>query len=211
MLQSLKINEIFYSIDGEGKRAGELAAFIRLTGCNLRCSYCDTCYAMNEGCLMSIAEIVKAVENWHNITITGGEPLNQDIRGLLNLLYEHEVNIETNGSVDISPYFQYKNVFFTIDYKLPSSGMSNKMLEDNFIKLRECDVLKFVVSDIADMDAAKDFYNRINPKCAVYFSPVYGQIEPSTIVEYMKENNLQDWRLQLQLHKIIWEPEKRGV
>lgn len=211
MSQFLNINEIFYSIDGEGKRVGKLVGFIRLTGCNLRCSYCDTLYAMNEGKLMAIESIANKVFLYKNITITGGEPLMQDLHGLLKLLKNHSINIETNGSIDISDYLDYDNVFFTIDYKTPSSMMNDRMIEKNFKLLRPRDVLKFVVSNIEDLDAAQEFYNEVKPECNVFISPVYNRILPESIVEYMKDNFLENWRLQLQLHKIIWRPEERGV
>ena len=116
MNYSLCVNEIFDSIDGEGKKAGQLATFIRLCGCNLRCSYCDTAYAFNEGQHMDIADIIAQV-SYPNVTLTGGEPLCQDIHALLEGLKGHSVNIETNGSMDIEPYFKYDHVWFTVDYK----------------------------------------------------------------------------------------------
>lgn len=150
MNYSLCVNEIFDSIDGEGKKAGQLATFIRLCGCNLRCSYCDTAYAFNEGRHMDIADIIAQV-SYPNVTLTGGEPLCQDIHALLEGLKGHSVNIETNGSMDIEPYFKYDHVWFTVDYKSLSSDMANRMLPENFEKLRPQDVLKFVVGDEADL------------------------------------------------------------
>ena len=138
MNYSLCVNEIFDSIDGEGKKAGQLATFIRLCGCNLRCSYCDTAYAFNEGRHMDIADIIAQV-SYPNVTLTGGEPLCQDIHALLEGLKGHSVNIETNGSMDIEPYFKYDHVWFTVDYKSLSSDMANRMLPENFAagELRE--------------------------------------------------------------------------
>ena len=135
----------------------------------------------------------------------------QDLHGLLKFLKNHSINIETNGSIDISDYLAYDNVFFTIDYKTPSSMMNDRMIEKNFKLLRPRDVLKFVVSSIEDLDAAREFCNEIKPECNIFISPVYNRILPESIVEYMKDNLLENWRLQLQLHKIIWRPEKRGV
>lgn len=209
----LLVNEIFASIDGEGKRAGELATFIRLTGCNLRCSYCDTAYAFKEGKPMTVQEIVDKVTQ-KRVTLTGGEPLTQDVKPLLKALKGHEVNIETNGSIDIAPYFDFDNVFFTVDYKSGSSGMNKKMLMSNFKKLRSKDVLKFVIGSFEDLEEAKLFYlNHFADlqDYKIYVSPVFGQIEPKDIVEFMKKNNLGQWRIQLQLHKFIWNPKKRGV
>lgn len=210
MKSSLCVNEIFDSIDGEGKKAGQLATFIRLCGCNLRCSYCDTTYAFTEGRDMDVDDIVRQV-SYPNVTLTGGEPLCQDVDGLLSALKGHSVNIETNGSVDIAPYIKYDHVWFTIDYKSLSSGMADKMLSENFEKLRPQDVLKFVVGDEADLEQALVVYEHYRPKCAVYIGAVFGQIEPSRIVEFMKEHELTDWHLQIQLHKVIWNPDLRGV
>ena len=211
MQNELSVNEIFFSIDGEGKRAGKLAAFIRLAGCNLRCSYCDTEYAFTDGQLMRIDEIAEAVEGWENVTVTGGEPLLQDIHALLERLQGHEVNIETNGSVDVTPYHEYPRVFFTLDYKCPSSGMESSMLEKNFQTLRSQDVLKFVVGDREDLRRAQEVCEKYEPRCPVYLSPVFGKIEAKEIVEYMKSARYKNWRLQLQLHKYIWPPDARGV
>ena len=205
------VNEIFFSIDGEGKRAGSLAAFIRLAGCNLRCSYCDTAYAFTEGTPMRAEEIAEAVKGWKNVTVTGGEPLCQDVHALLQRLREHEVNIETNGSVDVTPYHAYPWVFFTLDYKCPSSGMESSMLEKNFQTLRPQDVLKFVVGDMEDLRTAQRVCEKYEPNCLVYLSPVFGKIEAKEIVEYMKGARYKNWRLQLQLHKYIWPPDARGV
>ena len=211
MQNELSVNEIFFSIDGEGKRAGKLAAFIRLAGCNLRCSYCDTEYAFTDGQLMRIDEIAEAVEGWENVTVTGGEPLLQDIHALLERLQGHEVNIETNGSVDVTPYHEYPWVFFTLDYKCPSSGMESSMLEKNFQTLRSQDVLKFVVGDREDLRRAQEVCEKYEPRCPVYLSPVFGKIEAKEIVEFMKSARYKNWRLQLQLHKYIWPPDARGV
>ena len=210
MKYSLCVNEIFDSIDGEGKTAGQLASFIRLCGCNLRCSYCDTTYAFTEGKDMDVDDIVKQVSYPH-VTLTGGEPLCQDVHALLAALKGHSVNIETNGSVDIEPYFKYDHVWFTVDYKSLSSDMAGRMLESNFEKLRPQDVLKFVVGDEADLRQALGVYQLYRPKCAVYVGAVFGKIEPRRIVEFMKEHRLTDWHMQLQLHKIIWNPDDRGV
>ncbi|KMO87823.1 radical SAM protein [Megasphaera cerevisiae DSM 20462] len=210
MKNSLWVNEIFDSIDGEGKTAGQLASFIRLKGCNLRCAYCDTTYAFHEGYLME-AETIASKVSYPDITITGGEPLCQDLHGLLELLQDHSINIETNGSMDITPYFRYAGVWFTIDYKSLSSGMSNHMLLHNFRCLRPQDVLKFVVGTKDDLEQARFVCDTYRPGCPVYVGAVFGAISPGEIVEFMKEYELTDWHLQLQLHKFIWAPEARGV
>lgn len=212
--ETLKVNEIFFSIEGEGRRAGELAAFIRLTGCNLRCSYCDTEYAFSEGKPWKVQDIASEVQGWRNITLTGGEPLLQDVHGLLDYLpLASDINIETNGSIDITQYFGYPNVFFTIDYKCPSSDMEDRMISKNFCRLRPQDCLKFVVGDIEDLKVARAVCFSQNIPCPVYISPVFGKIEPSVIVDFIKDNRIicENWRVQLQLHKYIWDPMKRGV
>ena len=209
----LMVNEVFFSIEGEGRRAGELATFIRLMGCNLRCSYCDTEYAFHNGVSCTAGEIAARVNGSKNITLTGGEPLLQDVHELISLLPRSEINIETNGSVDITPYCKYDNVFFTLDYKCPSSGMEDAMSLHNFGSLRERDCLKFVVGDIADLEKAENLCREYRFPCPVYISPVFGKIEPMVIVDYMKvqQGVCENWRVQLQLHKYIWNPSKRGV
>ena len=215
----MKVFEIFSSIEGEGIRAGQLCTFIRLSGCNLNCSYCDTKYAMTTeaGTHMSVQEIVDEVDaicSSTNVTLTGGEPLwrcSKELRSLLEELVArgYEVNVETNGSIDVTPYMD-PDVFFTVDYKSTSSGMTHKMLTDMFCKLREQDVVKFVVGSKQDLDEARAFCNANGIRARVYVSPVFGQIELADIVEYMKRHML-NWTLQVQLHKIIWDPEMRGV
>lgn len=213
-MKKIMVNEIFDSIEGEGKRAGQLVTFIRLTGCNLRCSYCDTEYAFTEGKEMTASEILDKV-HYHKITITGGEPLIcEDLRRLLSDLHGHEINIETNGSIDIEPFFDFQNVFFTLDYKCQSSKMSHMMCENNFKKMRKRDVLKFVVGSKEDLEQAKKIflkYYRTLRNRVIYISPVFEKIEPKEIVEFIKENKLINWRTQIQMHKVIWEPNKRGV
>ena len=135
----------------------------------------------------------------------------QDDHELLALLRGKSVNIETNGSVDIRSYMGFPQAFFTLDYKCGSSGMKNKMMMDNFSLLRPQDVLKFVVGNINDLDEARNLCKDIKPICPVYISPVFGMINPSKIVKYMKNNSLFKWRVQLQIHKFIWRPEERGV
>ena len=211
----MKVVEIFKSIDGEGIRVGYPVTFIRLAGCNLRCNYCDTKYSYeNEKFTeMTPQEIYNQVYKLggKRITLTGGEPLiHKDVKVLVDLLIQkgYEVNIETNGSVDITLFLD-KHTIITMDYKCASSDMEDKMLLDNISKLRKQDVLKFVVSDDNDLDTVQRIYQ--NTKATVYISPVFGRIEPKQIVEYMLEHNMENCRVQVQLHKIIWNPEERGV
>ena len=211
----MKVVEIFKSIDGEGIRVGYPVTFIRLAGCNLRCNYCDTKYSYEDEKFteMTPQEIYIKVYKLggKRITLTGGEPLiHKDVKVLVDLLIQkgYEVNIETNGSVDITLFLD-KHTIITMDYKCASSDMEDKMLLDNISKLRKQDVLKFVVSDDNDLDTVQRIYQ--NTKATVYISPVFGRIEPKQIVEYMLEHNMENCRVQVQLHKIIWNPEERGV
>lgn len=212
--------EIFDSIDGEGKRTGELATFIRLAGCNLRCSYCDTPYGLDfkEGTPMEIADIIVQCKKYgnKNITLTGGEPL---ARGLIHDLISElslqgfEVNIETNGSIPLYNIPKMKNVFYTMDYKCPSSGVEATMDLKNLNFLDKDDVLKFVVGSEEDLDRTWTILDEYKPKAQVYISPVFGKIEPVEIVNYMKyhKKSFMNARVQVQLHKIIWNPDERGV
>lgn len=212
MLRSMKVIEIFKSIEGEGKRAGVVCTFIRLAGCNLRCSYCDTTYSYTGGTEMSIDEIVSQVDTEH-VTITGGEPLlHANVYDLINALHRIgcSINIETNGSIDIK-YSYVPSIFYTMDYKCPSSGETSKMCEANLMKLAEHDVLKFVVGTREDLDTMKKVLHDYHIRAQVYVSPVFGKIDPAEIVDYLIENKLYNVFLQLQYHKIIWDPEKRGV
>lgn len=222
------VSEIFSSIDGESKRAGELVTFVRAVGCNLRCAYCDSKYtwAMDKDCkTMSVEEIVEECKRLGNtnITFTGGEPLIQkDADELIIALAENgfNVGIETNGAIDYTtrPWFvdNIPNVWLCIDYKGIASGEMDKMLPlDKFAQLRDYDVIKFVVGSKEDLDLAHDVIKYLRGNecvCYVYLSPVFGMIEPVDIVNYMLENRLQyKIRFQLQLHKFVWDPNLRGV
>ena len=215
----MRVIEKFVSINGEGLRQGELAVFIRFANCNLRCSYCDTTYSFidpkyNEE---SIEEIIEYINNQKikNITLTGGEPLIQpDIDKLIDELIKlgYRVEIETNGSVDTSKFLNDK-ISFTLDYKLPTSLMEKFMLTDNYKYVTKKDSVKFVCGDIKDLSKAKEImmkYDLIN-KTNCLISPVFGQINLEDIVNFLINNNLNDVRLCLQIHKIIWDPNKRGV
>lgn len=213
----MKVVEIFKSIDGEGIRAGFPVTFIRLAGCNLRCSYCDSNYACDwkdeDVTEMTPKEIFKNVYLKGNtrITLTGGEPLiHEDVDSLIDILTGSgfEVNIETNGSVDIERYLQ-RNIIVTMDYKCPSSNMTEQMLLENLELLRKQDVLKFVVGSKQDLDCCRDIIKYTDAQ--IFISPVFGKIEPKEIVEYMIEHDMQHCRIQLQMHKIIYDPNARGV
>ncbi|MBQ8413072.1 MAG: putative 7-carboxy-7-deazaguanine synthase QueE [Lachnospiraceae bacterium] len=218
-----KVVEKFVSINGEARCAGELACFIRFAGCNLNCSYCDTKWANEEKApyeIMSEEEIYAYIKDTGvgNVTLTGGEPLLQENIGrLLRLLSKDSmlrVEIETNGAVSLRDFTDIgDNITFTLDYKLPGSGMETHMIMDNYNCLRERDTVKFVVSDKNDLDVAKkviEDYNLIK-RVSVYLSSSFRKIEPKDIVEYMIENNMNGVKLQLQMHKYIWEPDRKGV
>lgn len=221
MKDSLIVNEIFDSIDGEGLRTGELATFIRLAGCNLRCRYCDTKYSLqiNQGKEMTINEIIDKVKEIgiKNITLTGGEPLLQKnsfrlIDELINNNFK--VNIETSGSIDITPLID-KPVLITLDYKTISSGMNSKMVLSNIEKLRESDVLKFVCNK-DDLEDIKEVISKYQIKAYIYLSPIFKEIEPYELVDFLKQLNKEGLnivktRVQVQLHKVIWNPDMRGV
>lgn len=213
----MKVVEIFNSIEGEGKRVGLPCTFIRLFGCNLNCSYCDSRYACegDDYTVMSIDEILKQVKiiGCPYITLTGGEPLfHPGVHGLLEALVKEDfyVNVETNGSmsnlVDYGPH-----VFYTVDYKTNSSNMSDMMNEITFTRLDETDVVKFVVGSKDDMDQALEFMEKTGCKAQVFLSPVFNKINVVELVNYVKEHNLWNWRVQIQLHKIIWDPNMKGV
>lgn len=219
-----RVAEWFVSINGEGTRAGELAVFVRLCGCNLRCSYCDTMWAnsMDAPHTEMTAEEIRRVileTGVRNVTLTGGEPLlHPNAKELLDCLLQDDrlsVEIETNGSVYIGDFLgsAYRPLF-TLDYKLPSSGMESEMrFEENLPFLEKQDTIKFVAGSEADLMRAAELIEKhdLSSRCNVYFSPVFGRIEPADIVEFMKQRNLNGVRLQLQLHKFIWDPMAKGV
>lgn len=216
---TIPIIEIFNSIEGEGIRSGKLCTFIRIAGCNLRCSYCDTKYSFNvaDATQMTVEQILEHVESYRCdlITLTGGEPLlnKEVINRLLPALLEHgyQVNVETNGSIDISTIERSHNLMFTIDWKSPSSGMEDKMLPTNLVNAARHDVIKFVVGDLNDLIAMNRVLKTYDIKAHVYVSPVFGNIELADIVQFMKDNRLNGVTLQIQLHKVIWPVDMRGV
>ena len=212
----MRVVEIFDSIDGEGIYTGCLATFIRLAGCNMRCRYCDTTYSFTGGKEMSIADIVVEVKRIGNnhITLTGGEPLiHSNVKGLIDSLSDYIINIETNGSVDVEEY-QAENTVITMDYKTLSSGENEKMSLKRINSLRSCDVLKIVCNE-KDFENISDLLNICRTDAHIFISPIFKEIEPVKLVEFAKQlrNNglMNDIRVQIQLHKIIWKPEERGV
>jgi 7-carboxy-7-deazaguanine synthase len=216
-----KVNEIFVSIDGEGVRTGLPTVFIRLYGCNLKCSYCDTRYSCEnrEYKLMPLMDILEQVLSYGvpRVTLTGGEPLiHEGVKDLINSLVANdiEVNIETNGAVDLNDFWEYKHnskVIFTMDYKCASSGMEDKMILWNLYLLQPKDVIKFVVSNYNELEKMEYILEETGCKAQPYVSPVFGAIEPKELVEYVLDNKLNNVKVQVQLHKIIWNPNMRGV
>lgn len=218
---TLKINEIFFSIQGESSHAGKPCVFVRLTYCNLRCTYCDTEYAFYKGRDMLIDEIVEEVKkyNCRMVEVTGGEPLMQrPVHTLMTRLCDegYEVLIETGGSLDISVIDP--RVYKIMDLKCPSSSMAHKNRYENIPHLLPHDEVKFVIGTREDYEWAIGQIRqyRIQVKCqTILFSPVFGSIEPVEIVNWMLADQLQkeipNLRFQIQLHKLIWTPETRGV
>lgn len=223
--ETLPIAERFVSINGEGAHAGKLSAFIRFSGCNLRCNWCDTAWAQDLETTVtfySVEELAAWVASQpvSCVTITGGEPLLQLHLGALIDAFDRlegieVIEVETNGSMDLTSLVQDRSAKLkvTMDHKLPSSGMADQMITNNLKLLALDDVVKFVVGDEDDLHAMKETIDRYElcERCRVYVSPVFGQIDPADIVEFLKAQNLPRVTLQLQLHKIIWPDAERGV
>lgn len=216
----MEVIEIFKSIDGEGKRTGYVCTFVRFAGCNLRCNYCDTQYSYDQSNYrqLRVDQIVEICEELgtRRVTLTGGEPLLQPkINSLIDELLKknYEVNIETNGAVDLRQFVRDdERLFFTMDHKCVSSGMNAHMVQTNYGLLQKKDVLKVVVQNRADLEELQALCHRLATReFEIYVSPVWDQIETEQIVEYLKENDLYDVRLQVQLHKIIWGKDAQGV
>jgi 7-carboxy-7-deazaguanine synthase len=211
----LTVNEIFHSIQGESTRAGDPCVFVRLTACDLRCTWCDTPYAFHEGRKMSIDEVVQTVSGYgcRLVEITGGEPLLQDdVYELMERLLAggHTVMLETGGHhpIDRVP----TDVVKIVDVKCPGSGECGKNDWRNLDRLAPHDEVKFVIADRADYEFARDVVcRRLTARAgAVLFSPVHGGLDPKTLSEWVLADRLPV-RIQLQLHKYIWSPDTRGV
>jgi 7-carboxy-7-deazaguanine synthase len=212
----LTVNEIFHSIQGESTHAGRPCVFVRLTACDLRCSWCDTPYAFHEGQKRSVEEVVDAVEQYDCplVEITGGEPLLQeDVYELMNRLLERgrTVLLETGGHRPTTRV--PAGVITILDVKCPGSGESAKNDVSNLERLSPRDEVKFVVQDRADYEFARDAIVRhdlARRASAILMSPVHGVLEPRALSEWILADRLPV-RLQLQLHKFIWSPTARGV
>ncbi|HWU34956.1 MAG TPA: 7-carboxy-7-deazaguanine synthase QueE [Methylovorus sp.] len=210
----LRIHEIFHSLQGESSRVGLPTVFVRLTGCPMRCVYCDTAYAFHGGGSMEIDAIMEKVAEYgaHYVTVTGGEPLAQrDCHVLLTRLCDagYSVSLETGGAMDIANVDPRVSVI--LDIKTPGSGELEKNLWSNLAHLKAQDEVKFVLCDHADYVWAKELLDKqpLHRTCSVLFSPVYSQVNPTELAEWILADKLPV-RMQVQLHKILWG-ERPGV
>ncbi len=204
----LRVHEIFHSLQGESSRAGLPTVFVRLTGCPMRCVYCDTAYAFTGGENMELDEVMAQVSRHGTryVTVTGGEPLAQkECLVLLKKLCDagYEVSLETGGAIDTSAVDD--RVAVILDVKTPGSGEVGKNLWDNLQHLKPKDEVKFVLCNRSDYDWAKQVLaeRAIGSKCSVLFSPVYNQVNPTELAEWILHDRLPV-RMQVQLHKILW-------
>jgi len=209
----MKVNEIFYSIQGEGTLVGAPSVFLRTSGCNLRCTYCDTTYAYTKGTQMSIQEVMDEIKifSCKSVCITGGEPLlqNETTKLIEHLLRKkYKVCLETNGSINIEKLAGKKSLLISLDIKCPSSGSHALMKMRNIVHLSKKDQLKFIIKNKDDYNYAKKILEKYNPACTVFFQPVWGT-NPKKLASWILVDKLSV-RLSLQLHKIIWGT-KRGV
>jgi len=204
----LRITEIFYSLQGETSRVGLPTVFVRLTGCPLRCTYCDTAYAFSGGKTMPLSAILAEVARYSTryVTVTGGEPMAQkDCLPLMRALCDagYEVSLETGGALDVSGVDA--RVMKVLDIKTPASGEMEKNLWSNLAVLHAHDEIKFVLCDEADYAWAKQVLREhdLTAKCTVLFSPAQGQLSPTALADWILRDNLPV-RLQVQLHKLLW-------
>ncbi len=212
----LTINEIFHSIQGESDQAGRPCVFVRLTGCDLRCVWCDTPYAFHEGRRMSVDEIISAVASYgcDLVEITGGEPLLQDnVYPLMDRLLTDgfRVMLETGGHLPLDRV--PADVMKIVDVKCPGSGEAERNALDNLSRLTRRDQVKFVIADRADYEFARDLVAARTPERqvgAVLFAPVHDQLSPTQLADWILADRLPV-RLQIQLHKYLWGAETRGV
>ena len=210
----MRVTEIFFSIQGESSHAGRPCVFVRLTGCNLRCRWCDSEYTFTGGEKMELDDVVARVKGYgcNLVEITGGEPLAQrEALDLIRRLLDDgfEVLIETSGSIDVTPVDRRAKII--LDVKCPGSGESDKNLWSNLDTLREHDEIKFVIADRADYDwARRVIAERSLDRHTILFSPVWGELDLKPLAEWMLADHVPA-RLQTQLHKHIWGAEARGV
>ena len=207
-MQKLKVNEIFYSLQGESSYVGFPTIFIRLTGCPMRCGYCDTAYAFNAGNNFTIDQILETITQYKtkNVTVTGGEPLAQkECWELLKCLCDkgYTVSLETGGAISIREIDE--RVKIILDIKTPGSGEEKNNFWENLELIKPKDEIKFVIIDIKDYIWAKEVLIRekLNEKALILFSPVFGDIDPKDLAEWILKDQLPV-RFQIQLHKMIW-------
>ena len=215
--ETLVVNEVYASVQGEGTRAGRPCAFVRLTGCGLRCAWCDTAYAFHEGARRAVDDVAAEVAALGPplVLLTGGEPLEQ--AGCLTLARRLcdrglEVTVETGGHVDLAPLDP--RVVRIVDLKCPASGMARRNRWENCALVRPQDEVKLVVADRADFDwalARLREHGLDGRGCPLLFSPVHGALDPATLAAWLLEARLPTARLNLQLHKLIWPAATRGV
>lgn len=210
--RELRVSEIFYSLQGESRTAGLPTVFVRLTGCPLRCGYCDTSYAFSGGERLTLSKILKQVSSYQPryVTVTGGEPLAQrDCWLLLKMLCDagFTTSVETSGAVDIRRVD--KRVSTVMDIKTPGSGEVERNLLANLDLLKRKDQLKFVIVDREDYEWSRDFLEQheLIGKFEILFSPVHADLNPAEMAKWILDDNLQV-RLQLQLHKYLWGDER---
>jgi 7-carboxy-7-deazaguanine synthase len=204
----MKINEIYYSLQGEGILIGTPTVIVRTTGCNLRCKWCDTKYAYEDGKFMTVDEIMREIAHYKtkNVCLTGGEPLLQSninllIRRLLRKGYT--VLLETNGSINVRNLPATAKLLISLDIKCPSSAMADRMLFSNIKWLDETDQLKFVIADKTDYEYAKNLIAKYKPICNIIFQPVDG-VHAKKLAEWVLADNLNNVRVLIQLQKVIW-------
>ncbi len=213
-MTQLKIFEIFYSLQGESSRVGLPTIFIRLSGCPMRCHYCDTAYAFQGGSMMAMDEIIKTIKKYDTryVTVTGGEPLAQkEVLSLLKVLADqnYEVSLETGGGLSIKEVDP--RIKIILDIKTPESGEEKKNYWDNLNLIHSKDEIKFVLCSREDYDWAKKILHqyKLTEKCDVLFSPVYQKLNTTDLGNWILEDQLPV-RMQIQLHKLLWG-EKPGV
>ncbi len=223
---TLPLVEIFETVEGEGTAAGYPTIFVRLFGCPLRCAWCDTPYSYAPSLpefSLSIQEICKKIDEDYSasrICLTGGEPLMYQGKSLLllNQLAQLsrivDIHVETSGAVALDPFLQgvhSDKVRYIMDFKLPGSGETERMQLSNLELLRPQDELKFVIASDEDFSTAIDVLRNYSIRCIPLFSPVWDKMAPHTLVKKMLAHKLSDVKLSLQIHKVIWDPSKRGV
>jgi 7-carboxy-7-deazaguanine synthase len=226
----LPMVEVFQTVEGEGTKAGYPTTFVRVYNCNLRCTWCDTPYSYAPAkpeYFATVSEIVGQVREYGNrhICLTGGEPLMHGNKSLLlmaalaGIEEVDDVHVETNGAIHLGPFDEWRNnngkigqkVRFILDYKLPASGENDKMIEENFAFLRDTDEVKFVIADEEDFCLAASVVKEKMKKGVPLFSPVWETMKPDRLVDLILEQRLTKVKLNLQIHKIIWDPDARGV